>query len=119
MKFLDVTGRATIDTRKRDIATARGRGVGKALLNNQFNVAARWGISQFNFKAGKEDGPFFWSRRGAAMSEAEWCRAKVADLESAILELGDLSNEQDAKFISQTMNQRKIAEKIVSALITY
>lgn len=38
---------------------------------------------------------------------------------SAILELGDLSNEQDAKFISQTMNQRKIAEKIVSALSKY
>lgn len=38
---------------------------------------------------------------------------------SAILELGDLSDEQDANFMSRTRNQRKIAEKIVSALIKY
>ena len=38
---------------------------------------------------------------------------------SAILELGDLSDEHDARFMSQARNQRKIAEKIVSALVQY
>jgi N-acetylmuramoyl-L-alanine amidase len=38
---------------------------------------------------------------------------------SAILELGYFSDEKDAKFISDPMNQRRIAEKIVSALIKY
>lgn len=44
---------------------------------------------------------------------------KQENAASAILELGDLSDEQDARFMSQTMNQRKIAEKIINALSRY
>lgn len=38
---------------------------------------------------------------------------------SAILEIGCLSDEGDVKFISDPMNQRRVAEKIVSALMKY
>jgi N-acetylmuramoyl-L-alanine amidase len=38
---------------------------------------------------------------------------------SVIVEVGCLSNEQDVKFVSEEVNQRKIAEKIVSALMKY
>ena len=38
---------------------------------------------------------------------------------SAIVEVGCLSDEQDAKFVSEPVNQRKIAERIVNALVKY
>lgn len=45
--------------------TDRGQGLGKQLLRNQIDLAARWGVNKFTFKAGREAGPYFWSRRYA------------------------------------------------------
>lgn len=48
----------------------RRKGIGKVLLDNQFNVARRWGLHKFTLRAGREDGPYFWARRGAYMEDS-------------------------------------------------
>jgi N-acetylmuramoyl-L-alanine amidase len=37
----------------------------------------------------------------------------------AVLEIGNLANDDDARFISNPAHQREIAQKIVSAFVKY
>ncbi len=61
------TPRGTMDIKEIRIEdpAMRCKGLGKIFLDNQFNVARRWGLKSLFLVAGRENGPFFWSRRGA------------------------------------------------------
>ncbi|MCB9990506.1 MAG: hypothetical protein H6867_03880 [Rhodospirillales bacterium] len=98
----------------------RRKGIGKVLLQNQLDVAQAWGIEKLTLKAGREDGPFFWSRRGAAIDRIEGVpedRQPVArfakDIEDGIRSLdGTLSDD----FISKA--RQALAEDGVMANCT-
>lgn len=58
-------GTMNLDEVRIENENLRRKGLGKILFENQLNVARRWGINTLSLKAGREDGPYFWSRRGA------------------------------------------------------
>lgn len=47
----------------------RRKGIGKILFDNQLALAEKWGIRKFTVRAGREDGPYYWSRRGAYLAD--------------------------------------------------
>jgi|GEM_PF-5075801 len=49
----------------------RRKGLGKTLLENYINFSKLLGIETINGRAGREDGEFFWSKRGGVLQDCQ------------------------------------------------
>lgn len=45
------------------------QGTGKTILRNHIDLGDKWGMTDIKLRGGREDGPFFWSRRAAVLED--------------------------------------------------
>ncbi|MGZ9097295.1 MAG: hypothetical protein ACXW30_03245 [Micavibrio sp.] len=50
----------------------RGKGLGSILLENHLNVMVPWGLRFIELRAGREDGPVYWSKKGLRIKDERY-----------------------------------------------
>lgn len=50
----------------------RGKGLGSILLENHLNVMVPWGLRFIELRAGREDGPSYWSKKGLRIKDERY-----------------------------------------------
>jgi hypothetical protein len=68
--FSRIHGTLTIDEVRVEKTEGRRRGTGKQFLANILAVSEHWGLDVIRLRAGREDGPLFWSARGAFLEDS-------------------------------------------------
>lgn len=77
----------------------RRNGIGKKLLRNYINLSKLWGIETIAFRAGREDGEFFWSKRGAVLEN--FPKMKEQFIKQVMINTNELGNKVSTQSINE------------------
>ena len=97
---------------------ARRQGLGKKIFKNHLELAEKWGLKTINVRGGREDGPYFWSKRGAFLEDSPVLKQRFMNKVKENFEELSLLPEEKEK-IEQVLQEDNIKANFELACIAH
>jgi len=80
-------------------------GVGKTLLRNCINFSNLLGIKTIELRAGRDDGEFFWSKRGGVLEDVDIIKSRfISKVRKNLSELEHMVGRETPKKVNRILN---------------